>query len=171
MEHKTASSLPNTGYLELDDQAGTYFMLAENTLRHKGLIGEKEKLEGVMYNYLRKALPDDRPQNAQGQYLNKNGTVSKVQGSPLLMRYPTWRTDTQRVKMQEHIIDEAQQMQLIRDKVTKPTKTPTKDCSWDCPFFAMCQLHESGDDWIEFRDAMYDVRDPYADHRSALKSA
>jgi hypothetical protein len=45
------------------------------------------------------------------------------------------------------------------------------DCSWDCPFFAMCQLHETDADWEEYRDAMFHRIDPYSDHRLAIKSA
>jgi hypothetical protein len=171
MEHKTASSLPQTGFLELDDQAGSYFLMAEIVLRHQGLIGPDEKLDGIMYNFLRKAKPDDRPVNEFGQYLNKNGSVSKVQGSPLFMRYPVWRNDRQRDMQRQHIVAEARQMWEIRQSHLQVTKTPTKDCSWDCSFYQMCQLHESGDDWEEFRNSAFVKRDPYSDHRLELKSA
>jgi len=171
LENKTAASLPSTGYLELDDQASSYLMMAENTLKHQGLLAQKDRIDGILYNFLRKAMKDDRPQNEFGQYLNKNGTVSKNQPKPLFMRHPVWRSDSQRMMQRQHVIDEAMQMLAIRSKQQRPTKTPTKDCAWDCPFFQMCQLHESGDDWKDFRDAMYVKRDPYTDHRLALKSA
>jgi hypothetical protein len=171
MEHKTASNTPNTGYLELDDQAGSYFMVAENVLRHKGIMAPGEKLEGIMYNFLRKALPDDRPTNAKGQALNKNGSVSKNQPKPLFMRYPAWRNDAQRAKMRTNVINEVQLMLAYRGHQLGLTKTPTHDCQWDCEFFQMCQLHEAGEDWTEFRDAMFHKRDPYSDHRVAMKSA
>jgi hypothetical protein len=171
LENKTAASLPNTGYLELDDQASSYLMMAETTLKHQGLLAESDRIDGIMYNFLRKAMPDDRPQDEFGRYLNKNGTVSKNQSTPRFMRYPVWRSDSQRIMQRQHVIDEANQMMAIRNKQQRPTKTPTKDCSRDCAFFQMCQLHESGDDWQEFRDAMFNVRDPYQDHRLALKSA
>jgi hypothetical protein len=43
-------------------------------------------------------------------------------------------------------------------------KNPTKDCSWDCEFYRMCQLHEAGEDWQEYRDAMFKEWNPYAEH-------
>lgn len=171
MEHKTASGLPSPGYLELDDQASTYFLCAEIWLKSKGIMRGNEQLDGIMYNYLKKSLPDDRPTNAQGLALNKNGTVSKVQPGPLFMRYEAWRSNKARAVTLQHIKDEVELMQMYRSKQLKVTKTPTKDCVWDCEFFQMCQLHETGDDWEEFRDAMFHVRDPYQDHKLLVKTA
>jgi hypothetical protein len=170
MEHKTASGFPNIGFLELDDQASGYFMAAEITLRHKGLISEHEHLSGIMYNYLRKKMPDDRPKDAQGRALNKDGSISKQQDVARYMRHPVWRSVEQRQRTKQAIINEAELMVMYREHRLSITKTPTQDCTF-CPFFQMCQLHESDADWMEFRDAMFDRRDPYSDHRLAIKSA
>jgi hypothetical protein len=171
MEHKTANQTPATGYLELDDQAGSYYAFAEIILKHLGIMQKDEHIEGIMYNFLRKGLPDMRPQNEKGQYLNKNGTVSKVQPKPLFMRHPVFRTEKQRAKMIDEIKAEVQLIEMYRTHQLPLTYTPTKDCSWDCSFYQMCQLYQSGDDWKEFRDAMFTRRDPYLDHRLALKDA
>lgn len=69
-EHKTAAQIA-TGHLPLDPQAGSYWAVAGRTLRQEGLIGPKEKLWGIEYNFMRKALPDDRPHDAQGYACNK----------------------------------------------------------------------------------------------------
>jgi len=171
MEHKTAAGFPNVGFLEIDDQAGTYFAVAEQVLRHRGLIGEDEHLDGIMYNYLRKSMPDDRPRNAEGKALNKDGSISKRQDTARFMRHPVWRDQNQRLRMKQNIINEVELMQAYRSGQLKLTKSPHMDCSWDCSFFQMCQLHESGADWKEFRDAMFHQEDMYADHRMSLKSA
>lgn len=73
MDHKTARALgsANTQYLPLDDQAGAYSAAAIKVLRDKGLIGPKERLAGVVYNYLVKSMPDTRPLNADGYATNK----------------------------------------------------------------------------------------------------
>lgn len=73
MDHKTARALgsSNTQYLPLDDQAGAYYAIAVAVLRKKGLIGEKERISGVVYNYLVKALPDTRPVNPDGYATNR----------------------------------------------------------------------------------------------------
>lgn len=69
-EHKTAATI-STGHLALDPQAGSYWAMAGRTLRDLGLIGPRERLAGIEYNFLRKALPDDRPKDAQGYATNK----------------------------------------------------------------------------------------------------
>lgn len=70
LENKTASQI-STAYLEIDDQAGSYWAVASQVLRAKGILKPGEEIAGIIYNFLRKAMPDDRPQNEQGQYLNK----------------------------------------------------------------------------------------------------
>jgi Zierdtviridae exonuclease len=69
-EHKTAKAI-SLAHLPLDNQAGTYWAVAAQTLRHLKLIGPKEKLAGIRYNFIRKALPDTRPQDADGYATNK----------------------------------------------------------------------------------------------------
>lgn len=68
-EHKTAKAI-TTDHLPLDPQAGSYWAIASTHLRHAGLIGARESIHGITYNFLRKALPDDRPRNANGHYTN-----------------------------------------------------------------------------------------------------
>lgn len=70
-EHKTAKTV-SLGHLPMDNQAGSYWAVATMTLRKMGLIGPKEALSGIEYNFLRKGLPDDeRPKDAQGYATNK----------------------------------------------------------------------------------------------------
>lgn len=69
-EHKTAAQIA-TGHLPLDPQAGSYWAVAGRTLRQEGLIGPKDKLWGIEYNFMRKAMPDERPRDAQGYATNK----------------------------------------------------------------------------------------------------
>jgi RecB family exonuclease len=40
---------------------------------------------------------------------------------------------------------------------------PTRDCTWDCPFFAVCPFMDDSSDatWEGLLDATYDVVDPY----------
>lgn len=73
MDHKTARALgsSNTQYLPLDDQAGAYYAVAVTALRRKGLIGDNERVSGIVYNYLVKSLPDTRPVNPDGLSTNK----------------------------------------------------------------------------------------------------
>jgi hypothetical protein len=95
------------------------------------------------------------------------GDVSASQPTDLFVREPVWRSEGDKDSMHSRIIREVRQIEAVRSGEWEPTKTPTRDCSWDCDFFRMCQLHESGDDWEAYRDAMYHKVDPYADHRKA----
>lgn len=69
-EHKTAAQI-SLDHLPLDPQAGAYWAVAGRTLRDEKLIGPKEKLAGIEYNFLRKALSDTRPRDASGYATNK----------------------------------------------------------------------------------------------------
>lgn len=69
-EHKTANII-STAHLPMDNQGGSYWAIATMVLREMGLIGPRESLAGIEYNFLRKALPDDRPRDAEGYYTNK----------------------------------------------------------------------------------------------------
>lgn len=70
MEHKTAKAI-NTQFLPLDDQGGSYFAIADHILHDEGILGPREHIAEITYNFLRKALPDDRPKDVQGYACNK----------------------------------------------------------------------------------------------------
>lgn len=163
-ENKTAKDL-RTGHLTLDDQGGSYWAFAADALFEQGVIKKREPLTGILYNFLRKAKPDDRPQDANGLALNQDGSVSKRQPTALFLREEVMRTRAERRMQVAHIQAEALQMKPLRTQPSLLTKTPTKDCSWDCPFYQMCELHESGEDWHELRDAMFRPIDPYSSYR------
>ena len=208
LETKTAAQIILT-HLTLDDQAGSYWAIASHVLRAEGLLGPKERIHGITYNFLRKGKPDDRPRDAEGYACNKPvkddyvaalegyasqtpiqlkkltlaqlqteaevhgltvlGERSKNQPTPLFHREPVWRTAPERKAQLRKIQDEGVAMQAYRDGLLPLTKNPTKDCSWDCSFFGMCELQERGGDWQTFKKAAYRQQDPYADHRKSAE--
>jgi hypothetical protein len=197
-EHKTAKQI-SEAHLTLDDQGGSYLWVATEVLRSKGVLKSNERLHGVMYNFLRKQLPDERPRDAQGYATNmpkkehylaalpgkvhpkmtldvmhgkaeEHGVVvlgdrSAKQPKPNFERFHIWRNDRERVVMAQRVLAEEQHMSAVRSGALPIFKTPTRDCSWDCDHYQMCELHEQAGDWEEFRDVQYKHRDPYADHR------
>lgn len=166
-EHKTAKQI-STRHLSLDDQAGSYWAIASKVLEHRGVLKPGETIAGIMYNFLRKGMPDKRPRDEDGRCLNKDGSVSKNQPSPLFVREEINRVRSERANMLRRIQKEAIWMNAARHRPDDLTKTPTRDCYWQCEFFEMCELHEKGDGaWEEYRDAMFTQRDPYADHRKS----
>lgn len=208
MEHKTAASI-RLDHLPLDQQASSYWLVAEFVLKKAGLIGSDEHIAGIMFNFLRKAPRDLRPQDESGFFTNKPtkrhyvealveygtpvsvysgmgltevqllcrqlglrvlGDVSKSQPPPHFIREPVHRTVGERRRQRESIQRDAWHIERARNDPTYPiVKNPTKDCSWDCEFFHMCQLHEQGDmEAVEdFKHTLYKVRDPYEDHRKS----
>lgn len=70
VDHKTCKAFEYR-HLTIDDQGGSYCALATFALREEGLIGPKESVQGIIYNFLRKAKRDTRPEDSEGRKLNK----------------------------------------------------------------------------------------------------
>lgn len=201
-ENKTAAVI-RIGHLPMDDQGGSYWAVGADVLFALGITKRRELLEGVMYDFARKAMPDERPRNALGQATNKPqkqhyltafaeagiannhasklddmaalaiangvmvlGEVSAKQPTANFLREPVWRTRAERRTQLRHIQDEALVMGLMRSKELPVFKTPADHCGF-CDFRNMCELHEKGGDWQEFRDLAYSRRDPYLIHRKS----
>lgn len=168
IDHKTAKRFDGTWrYLSINDQGGSYLWVAPEVLEHKGLLKGGEEIDGIIFNYLKKSMPDDRPVNAYGHSLNKDGSVSKVQPAPRFHREITYRGPHEREAMARRVQNELAHMDKMRRGELPIYKTPTADCN-RCPIFDLCELHERGDDWQEFRSATMVRRDPYRDHREAM---
>ena len=205
LEHKTAKSIEevqiNSGYGE---QGLTYFWAADITLHHIGALPADEHVDGVLFNFLRKAVPDQRPRNSEGHYLNKPkkdalvrackqeglpltgtmealaqrltgigwsdakiarlGEVSKIQPSPLFNRQELLLGPHEMQRINTRIRNEAWEMGQVRDGKLPIYKNPTKDCSWDCPFYTACELHEIGQDYEAVLDFDFKPWNPYDAH-------
>lgn len=168
LETKTAAQI-TIGHLELDDQRGTYLTVADHVLRHQGLITPDEYIVDMVYNFLRKGkVDDDRPKDGEGRFLNKDGSISKNQGSRLFLRHPVGISRGEADSQLERIGEEALAMDFMKDGTLMPWKHTTKDCSWDCEFYQMCVLDEGNpDDTEEFKRAVFRVEDPYATYRKS----
>lgn len=167
-DHKTAKAIPTSpDYLELDDQAGSYLWVAKKVLVHKGILKRSDKISGIVFNIAKKALPDERPRNAAGEALNKDGSVSKRPISPRFMRYENVRTPYMQVEQAKRVQKTAMIMQMIRNGDLPVVKNPTKDCP-RCILFDLCTADEGGEDVDFIRETMYTTRDMYADHRDDM---
>lgn len=168
LEHKTAGSI-KTMHLPLDNQAGSYFSAATIVLRHQNIIGRKESIDGIMYNFLRKSMPDERPRDTQGRYLNKDGSVSKSQPSRRYLREFVDRTPREVNNQLRRLSDEVYIMNLVRERKLPVIKVVNDMCTY-CPFYQMCMMHERGGKaWMEFRDAKYVVSEPSPLRKSAAE--
>jgi len=166
LEHKTAGQI-RTQHLSLDNQAGSYFAVATIVLREQGIIGSKDAIDAILYNFLRKSKPDLRKRDKQGRYLNQNGEVSKRQPARAFHREYIDRHPREVRSQMRRLADEVSIMNMVRNGELPVTKNVTDMCPY-CPFFAMCVLHERGGRaWEEFRDAQFTVTDPYAENRKS----
>ena len=170
MEHKTAKNV-SVAHLPIDDQAGTYWMVASSVLRREKILRKGEFIEGIMYNFLRKGLPDPRERDEHGRYLNKDGSISKVQPKALFVREPVERGPREQHTQLARIQNEMIRMARLDSGKDERIKSIRYDCPY-CPFFDMCQLHERGGrGWLRYKEAMFHVEDPYADHRKSAAAA
>lgn len=167
MEHKTAATI-RTGHLVIDDQARTYGVMAEQALRKAGILRIGQRFRGIMYNFIRKALPDMRERDATGKALNKNGTVSARQTAPMFLRHPVRLTRTAKAvtlnRLRDEVITIATTTTIIRampSAHTQLSKTPHSSCERFCQFFALCVAEENGTDTRDMERLMYVRQNPY----------
>jgi hypothetical protein len=171
MEHKTAAAI-DTAYLEIDDQGGSYFAVATDILRARGVLGPQEFLAGITYNFLRKSMPDDRPVNELGQSLNQDGSVSKRQPVPQFAREPVERSPSEVRTQMARMADEVSVMNAMREGIIPITKSPTKMCPRTCDFWDLCGLHERGSTRAvnAMKSSTFRVEDPYDRYRKSAST-
>ncbi len=99
------------------------------------------------------------------------GDPSKVQPVPNLKRFYVGRTPKERNAQIRRVGAEVIIMDAFRDGKLPLIKNPTKDCTWDCHFFDMCEIDEAGGDIEGFKDKAYIRQDPYADHRQGAQNS
>lgn len=167
LENKTAKQI-SVEHLKIDDQARGYAAMSELALRQAGWLKPNEQVKGVMYNYLRKIMPDERPTNEKGQALNKNGTVSKQQRTPEFVRHPVVLSRQAKAIAIQRLSNEAvtitRMTAALRAKEMTEEDlmvTPHKSCPKLCEFFAMCEVAEQGGNYREMQRSMYVRRNPY----------
>lgn len=71
-EHKTSSNLQPFGApLTLDEQSSAYWTFGTMWLQATGKLKPGQDLDFMLYNFIRKQMPDTRPEDDQGRKLNK----------------------------------------------------------------------------------------------------
>lgn len=168
MEHKTAASI-RTEHLVIDGQARPYAAMAERALKNAGILRRDEELSGIVYNFLRKALPDERPRNADGKYLNKNGSVSQKQPPPYFLRKPIKVSRRAKAVTLRRVMNDAEEMASLRDRIRNGSlapfdirKTPHYSCHKTCDYFTACVTEEEGGDIRSLLRSTFRAGDPYA---------
>ena len=161
-DHKTTNkSRIDTRYLRLDEQASAYWTWGVDWLYDNRILRPRQQLAGMIFNFLRKAMPDDRPKNEKGQSLNKDGGISKKQPPPYFVRHPVYRDEFEKGQVRSRALREFYRMQRMRNGEEVPDKSPSQ---MNCPFchlLDICELHETGNDYQELIDGTLVHYDPY----------
>ena len=162
-DYKTAKSI-STGHLALDEQAGAYWTYGPKWLQTQGILKADQTISHIQYIFLRKAKPDAREKNGAGQYLNKDGTVSKNQPPPLFQTEIVYRDDADRRSVHQRVLNEVSEIMQVRSGDLAVYKNPGPFTCSMCAYKDMCELHESNQDWEAMRDATMQQWLPYEAH-------
>lgn len=158
-DHKGVKTI-DTGYLAMDDQSSGYWTFGTDWLRQQKILKPGQELMGIRFNFLRKAKRDERKQNAQGQYLNLDGSVSKVQPPDFFKRHPSYRGEAERQHTRRRIAAEIGEIEMVRAGTLAMLKSPDKmNCKF-CDVRDICELHETGSDWQEMQRMIMRPRQP-----------
>jgi hypothetical protein len=168
-DHKSTDGIGDKKWvhLSLDDQAGAYWSWGVDYLIQEGILKSNMRLHGMLYNLLRKAMPDERQSKiVKGQrvYLNLDGTPSKKQPTPYFKRIPVYRDEYDRQMAKQRALIDFARLEMFRGGELEISKNPGM---WTCPMCAMrdaCELHETGHDWKAFLQGTTKSWDPYAEH-------
>lgn len=133
VDHKTGRNLPQDKELALDDQFGLYTW----ALRELG-----RPVFGSLHNAVRtfKPKPDNRPENADGLKLNKDGSVSSNQPPGTLPEDRFKRTLLNRTD-QELTTIAAEAFETLHGIYYRGNKErhPNSDtCKWRCDYLEVC---------------------------------
>lgn len=194
-DHKTATAIGNFDHLVLDEQASTYIAVATFALRNQGLIGDKDQVDGMEYNYIRRGkmfkepLKEDfviaiedhtksvtNPANGKPwAKMLKADLASMAEGFGLkVIGAPTdsptfmrhWVPRTP-TERQRQIVRISEEASVMA-KIRNGELPVLKTPTRDCKwctFFDLCELDESGGDTEYFIETTMVKVDPYADHR------
>lgn len=162
VDWKTTSSI-STQYLAMDEQAGAYLAYGAPALVRQGLLDKRDIPKAMLYRFLRKALPDERPYNELGQYLNNDGSVSKRQPAAYFAEEMVYRDQRDMQRLRYRVLQQAAQMSATTDLPDVLLyKNPSKMHCSTCPFRDPCEVHETQGDYLPLLKHMTQQWDPYS---------
>lgn len=160
-DYKTTKNDPTKNqHLVLDEQATAYMSFGADYLHRQGILASSVWPSHMLYTFMHKKMPDERPRNAEGYCLNEDGKVSARQPAPLFHREIVYRDKATRKLFRERV-----RAQLAEMQGAAVYKSPSKfgKCNM-CEFKELCELHEAGGDTKAFAHAVFGTWEPYASH-------
>lgn len=178
LEHKTTSRFPgSTDYLLTDDQVGSYIWALEQVL---GI-----KIEGVIYNWVRKAIPKPLKRLKNGTFsvdksqdttlhLALSALAEDYDINDLPQKYQDFidhlKTKENNFVRRERVRRNRKEIQMIgemlqyevREMLNDPViyRTPGAFNCNGCPFFAPCVVRWEGGDYKSILEQMFKKREP-----------
>lgn len=164
LEHKTVGDLKTPlGLLQIDFQLLTEHLLEFLDLMEEGADPEEADVRragGVLYNMLRKV---------------KRTAASNP---PYYKREPVRHNIEELRNHWAHVYGIVEEMRTAKAKLDNGMDHqsvvfphPTKDCKWDCPFFAVCPLMDDGSDYQGLLNDQYEQVDPLERYNRDLKES
>lgn len=144
LDHKSVGSLTQpTLTLPLDEQMLHYHLL--EALQSE----DEERCDGALYNMLRRV----------------KRTARAV--PPFYARVEVRHNQHELKNMRERLIGEAVDImdaKRLLDEGARPAQiaypNPTRDCTWDCPFFSICPMFDDGSRVDAYLETYYEQGDP-----------
>jgi hypothetical protein len=175
VDHKTVQNLtdlPKVG--ELDEQQRTYGLLQRmrEAARRGPVCGQPTVLgpctvpEGVPHEMCQR-LPLAVAAGGVWNMLRKVKRTSTAK-PPFYGRAGVKHNEEVYRNMHSRVWGEVRDILAVRealdagyDHQSVAYPNPTRDCSWDCPFFAVCARFDDGSDVEDVLSTEYEVHDPY----------
>jgi len=148
LDHKTVDDFSRVRLLPLDTQSLHYELVEYLDLLAKGADADAERTGGVIFNMLRKVKRTARAK------------------PPFYMREDV-RRNTQELRSYWARVWRIAADILAAEKagLEAAYPNPTRDCTWDCPFFGICQMFDDGSDVEAVISLAYEERDPLERYR------
>lgn len=119
-DHKTRKTFPkNWSFYNINDQSGSYIWVAPEVLKFLGVFGPKDRIEGLIFNALKKALPDERPRNSAGEATNKPlkahfvNAIQEATGETLVGRWTLERLTAEAERLGIRVVGDVSKRQPV----------------------------------------------------------
>ena len=164
---------------------GNGWILRDEKLVPIAQIGLPPQIRGMLYNFLLKQVPHDPIRNQDGMLsiASKNLTctvedyeaafegdpgqadakyqefIQRLRAKKWFHRLRVYRGEEEMKAFVPAIQAEIDEMENVRKNPILAYRNPTRDCSWDCPYFVVCKGDLEGLDMAVERDESFTVEE------------
>lgn len=152
LDHKTVTSLTQyNATLSLDEQMKTYGLLEYLDALAKTGDGPPVRTDGGLYNALKRVKRTQRATPPFYERVEVRHNLEELRSMWLRVS----AVIQELVRVREQLDAGGDHRQVVYPR-------PSRDCSWKCPFLAVCPLMDDGSRWEHALESNYRQVDPYA---------